>query len=226
MKAHSDPKVSGWYLVVGALLFVGMTVALGFISEDVTNHEPLTVVDAEISGWFNAHRSPPLTTAMLAFTSLGSTGVVILITVGFLIYLLARRRYFWIAAVLAAVPGGMLLNKLLKYEVHRARPQFDDPILTLTSYSFPSGHTMMATVLYGVIAAYLFSRTTDRRRRALIILAAALLMVLVGFSRICLGAHYFSDVLAAMAEGLAWVSLCLMVLYTIWQRYGKRKRAG
>jgi undecaprenyl-diphosphatase len=85
---------------------------------------------------------------------------------------------------------------------------------------------MMATVLYGVIAAYLFSRTTDRRRRALIILAAALLMVLVGFSRICLGAHYFSDVLAAMAEGLAWVSLCLMVLYTIWQRYGKRKRAG
>jgi len=53
----------------------------------------------------------------------------------------------------------LLLNKLLKYAFHRARPHFDDPILTLTSYSFPSGHTMMATVLYGVVAAYLLAKT-------------------------------------------------------------------
>jgi undecaprenyl-diphosphatase len=75
------------------------------------------------------------------------------------LYLLWRRRFYWLGALAASVAGGALLNKLLKYAFHRARPHFDDPILTLTSYSFPSGHTMMATVLYGVVAAYLLAKT-------------------------------------------------------------------
>lgn len=79
---------------------------------------------------------------------------------------------------------------------------------------------MMAAVLYGALAAYLFSKTTDRRRRLLIVLATGFLVALVGFSRMYLGAHYLSDVLAAMAEGLAWLSLCLTVVYSVWQRSG------
>jgi undecaprenyl-diphosphatase len=101
---------------------------------------------------------------------------------------------------------------------HRPRPHFDDPILTLTSYSFPSGHSMMATVLYGVLAAYLVANTSDWRLRALVILLAGLLIALVGFSRMYLGAHYLSDVLGAMAEGLAWLSLCLTFVYSVWRR--------
>jgi undecaprenyl-diphosphatase len=209
------------HLLAGLIVFATMTLTLGEISEDVINREPLTVADTQLSTWLHVRGSRPITNAMLISTSLGATWTVTCVAGGVLVYLLWRRRFYWFAAVASSVFGGMLLNKILKYAFHRARPHFDDPILRLTSYSFPSGHTMMATVLYGVLAAYLLAETKDWRRRALVILAAAFLIVLVGFSRIYLGAHYLSDVLGAMAEGLAWLSLCLTVVYSVW-----RKRNG
>jgi len=208
------------HLLAGLLVFATMTLTLGEIAEDVSNREPLTVADAQLSTWLHAHATPYLTSAMLVTTSFGSTLIVSCIATALALYLLWRRRFYWLAAAVSSVFGGMLLNKLLKYVFHRARPFFNDPILTLDSYSFPSGHTMMATVLYGALAAYLFSKTTDSRRRLLIVIATGFLVTVVGFSRIYLGAHYLSDVLAAMAEGLAWLSLCLTVVHSIWQRYG------
>jgi membrane-associated phospholipid phosphatase len=204
-------------LVTGILLFTTMTLILGEISEDIINHEPLTVADAQLSSWLHSHGTPSLTSAMFVATSFGSTATVTCIAVALGLYLLWRRRFYWLAAVATSVAGGALLNRLLKYAFHRPRPHFDDPILKLTSYSFPSGHTMMATVLYGVVAAYLLAKTPDWRWRVLIIMSASLLIALVGFSRIYLGAHYLSDVLGAMAEGLAWLSLCLTVVYSIWR---------
>jgi undecaprenyl-diphosphatase len=206
------------HLVTGLLVFATMTLTLGEISEDVINREPLTVADVQLSAWLHTHALPFLTGAMLVSTRLGSTLVVSCIAAGFAVYLLRQGRFYWLAAALSSVFGGMLLNKILKYAFHRARPHFNDPIMRLDSYSFPSGHTMMATVLYGALAVYLCSRTTDMRRRVLIIIAACLLIALVGFSRVYLGVHYLSDVLAAIAEGLAWLSLCLTVVYSVWQQ--------
>lgn len=207
--------------LAGVLLFAIMTLTLSGLSEGVVNHEPITASDVRFSNWLLAHRSPWLTSAMFMITSLGATGMVIGVTVIFLAYLLWRRRYYWFAAVVPTVFGGMLLNRLLKYAFQRPRPHFDDPILSLTNYSFPSGHTMAAAVLYGVLAAYFLAQAEDWPRRTLIIFAAALLITLVGFSRIYLGAHYLTDVLGAMAEGLAWLSLCLTLVYFVW-----RKRHG
>lgn len=232
MKARSGAKgFPGLHLLAGILVFTIMTLTLGEISEDVVNHEPITVADVQLSTWLHTHSSPPLTRTMLVITSFGSTTVVSCIGVVLGLYLLWRRRFFWFATALSAIFGGVLLNNLFKHIFQRARPHFSDPILTITSYSFPSGHTMMATVLYGVLAAYLISRTRDWRGRALIILSASLLIALVGFSRIYLGAHYLSDVLGAMAEGLAWLSLCVTVVYSIWrqqnpQGHGSLKKAG
>jgi undecaprenyl-diphosphatase len=209
----------GAYLAAGILVFATMTLILAAISEDVVSHGPLTVADAQFSTWLHAHGSPFVTRAMRVATSFGSTLPVTCIAVALALYLLwPERRPYWLAALVLSVPGGALLNILLKYAFHRARPHFDDPILTLTGYGFPSGHTMMASVLYGVVAAYLCAHTPDWRRRVLMVFSASGLIALVGFSRIYLGAHYLSDVLGAMAEGLAWVSLCLTVVYTIWQR--------
>jgi undecaprenyl-diphosphatase len=85
---------------------------------------------------------------------------------------------------------------------------------------------MTATVLYGVIAAYLLSKNKNWRQRLLILLVAGCLIVVVGFSRMYLGAHYLSDVLAAIGEGLAWLMLCLLTVYSIWQLRGETKKAG
>jgi undecaprenyl-diphosphatase len=219
MKNKFSSRDSRLQLLAGVIVFATMTLTLGEISEDVINREPLTVVDAQLSTWLHVHASRPLTTVMLVITALGATWTVTGIALTFLLYLFWRRRFDWLVAVASSVFGGMLLNKLLKYAFHRERPHFDDPILRLTSYSFPSGHTMMATVLYGVLAAYVFAEVKDWRARAMVTLAAGLLILLVGFSRIYLGAHYLSDVLGALAEGLAWLSLCLTVMYSVW---GKR----
>ncbi len=210
----------------GIVVFALMTLTLGEISETIINHEPLTIADAQFSTWLHARGSPFLTRAMFVATYFGATVTVTCISIVLGFYLLWRRRLFWLAALVSSVVGGALLNRLLKYAFQRPRPHFDDPILRLTSYSFPSGHTMMATVLYGVLAAYLISRTESVGTRVLVILSAGLLIALVGFSRIYLGAHYLSDVLGATAEGLAWLSLCLAAVYSVWRRHAKRKKAG
>ncbi len=218
MKKFSAKGLLKLHLLAGVLVFVTMTLTLGEISEDVIRHEPLTVADVQLSNWLHAHGSPLMTRAMFVATSFGSTLTVTSISIALGLYLLWRRRFYWFAAVASCVIGGVLLNNILKYAFHRQRPHFENPLLTLTSYSFPSGHTMMATVLYGVIAVYLFLRTEDWRWRAITILSASLLIALVAFSRIYLGAHYLSDILGAMAEGLAWLAVCLTVVYSVWQR--------
>ena len=125
-------------------------------------------------------------------------------------YLWIRRLRIWVLTLTLAVFGGMLLNFLLKHVFVRPRPRFDNPLLNLTTYSFPSGHTLMATVFYGTLGFLIVTRVRNWRRRGLAISATAAMILLVGFSRIYLGAHYLSDVLAAIAEGLAWLAFCLI----------------
>ena len=195
-----------------------MTLILGEIAEDVRDGEPLTITDVRFSNWLHTHAWAPLTKAMWVITSLHASLVVCGAALLLGIYLWRRRERYWVVALWLSVFGGLLLNKTLKLIFHRARPRFRDAAQLFTSYSFPSGHTMMATVFYGVLAAYFFATTKDWRRRVLIIFAAGFLILLVGFSRMYLGAHYLSDVLGAMAEGLAWLSLCLTAAYSLWPK--------
>ena len=204
----------GWHLLAGLMIFAIMTLLVGEIGERVASGHPLTVTDAKLSAWLYANRSPSLTRALRIATELGSTWIAIATAGVFGIYLLWRRQIYWLVVVWFSVFGGMGLNRLLKYAFQRPRPHFDDPLLSLTGYSFPSGHTMAATVLYGVVAVFLVARTKHLAARAIVILSAAALIAIVGFSRIYLGAHYLSDVLGAIAEGLAWLSLCFTFMYS------------
>jgi undecaprenyl-diphosphatase len=213
----TETRYYGLHLLAGLLIFIVTTLILSEIAEDVMNGE-FTIVDAQLSNWLHVHGSPALTTTLRVATYLGSTILVSSVAGVVGLYLLSKRQFYWLAAIWLSVFGGMGLNKLLKFAFHRPRPHFNDPILRLTGYSFPSGHTMMATVLYGALAAFLIAKVQSWRARLLIILAAGFLIALVGFSRIYLGAHYLSDVLAAIAEGIAWLSLSLTAVYSLWRK--------
>jgi undecaprenyl-diphosphatase len=209
-------------LVVGLLVFIGMTLILAGIAEYVVTGRPLILLDQQLSMWIARNRSPQLTTFFIIVTSLGSTAIAIVITTVVGIYLLRRRERRWFAAIILSIVGGVTLNRFLKLAFQRARPELDDPIRTFAGYSFPSGHTVTATVVYGVVALFLFTRVKSLRSRVIVITSATLLILLVGFSRIYLGAHYLSDVLAAIAEGVAWISLSFT--FVAWWRRMKMKR--
>ena len=207
----------GWHLVIGLLVFMAMTFVLAAISDEVMEGRPLTVMDADFSAWLQTTRTPARLNAMRYVTWLGSTVVASCITTVVGIYLLLSRRRYWFAALVLSVAGGAILNRLLKSAFQRTRPQLDDPVFTFTGYSFPSGHTLTATVVFGCLAALIVANIENRYARVIAIFSAGLLIALVAFSRIYLGAHYLTDVVAAIAEGIAWLSLCFTAVYALWR---------
>jgi undecaprenyl-diphosphatase len=122
-----------------------------------------------------------------------------------------------------AVGGAMLLNLVLKSAFERLRPRFENPVLFLETYSFPSGHTAASVAFYGVLAAFLVSRFHDPRRRAASVVGAIAGVALVAASRVYLGAHYLSDVLAAICSSTVWVVLCLAGGHAVVRRRLERK---
>jgi len=171
---------------------------------------PLAGPDHEVAGWFHAHLTRTFVTVLRAFTEFGSSewiGVVLFFAVLFFVW---KRWWPSLVTLIVAVPGGMLLNELVKVLVHRHRPFVDGPFVDWSGYSFASGHTIGATLLYGQLALFILPMIKGRRWRTLTVSSAALLIALVGFSRIALGAHFLTDVLAAIFFGIIWLAFCLI----------------
>ena len=108
---------------------------------------------------------------------------------------------------------------------HRPRPVFVHPLVTLSSASFPSGHAMGSTLFYLLLAGLLAVSVHRWRWRVLACVTAVGLALLIGLTRISLGTHYMSDVLGAMAAGVAWLALCLTAVETL-HRYHTQTRSG
>ena len=211
-------EVFGLHLTLGVAVLVAATAVFGRIAGDVVSAAPITRLDLALASHFHAYKHSCWTPLLLFVTHWHSTIGVLAMALLCAGFLAARRAWYWLLALVLAVPGGMLLNVLLKYTFQRARPHFDEPLLSLATYSFPSGHTLGATVLYGMLAAWAFSNTRRRPLRLLAVVAAASMIVLVALSRVYLGAHYLSDVLAAFAEGCAWLAICITAVSTLRRR--------
>ena len=224
LQARFSPEgYLGLHLTAGALVLICATWFFASLAEDVMEGAPLTVTDIQFSAWLHTHAMPKLTTLMLVITHIHSPTGISLMTFIAALYLIWRRHRYRLLGLLLSVLGGMLLNVLLKNLFHRARPKFDSQILTLSSYGFPSGHTMASTCFYGALAVLAVWKFKCWGFRLAAVGIAGLLILLVGFSRIYLRAHYLSDVLRAMAEGLAWLALCITGVNTIWRRRNRKK---
>jgi undecaprenyl-diphosphatase len=158
---------------------------------------------------------------MLEITALGTATVVLMIVCVAALFLTLTRHKYSALLLLVATAGGLFLDLLLKLRFDRPRPHIFTWGTQAVSSSFPSGHAMSATIVYGTVA-YLAARLQKRRwARWLTMLFAAIVIALICFSRLYFGVHYPSDVLAGVVIGLAWAAFCMATLEAI-QRYAQR----
>lgn len=205
-------RIGGLFVV-----FAAVTSVLVWLASTVQAGR-LLPFDEPVMVWLHARVSAPLTAMMLTVTQLGG-GVGVTILCAALIWLLVRRRHVaqgWFVAL--AVGGAGLLNVILKLLFERTRPDFWEHLVQETSYSFPSGHAMGSSALV-IACAFLAWRT---RWRWWTIWGGALFAVLVGVSRMYIGVHYPSDILAGWLVSFVWVALIHGVLY----RYIQHKQQG
>lgn len=201
----------GIFLVAGIVIAIAGTLAFAELGEYV-REGGTQKFDVAVLQWIGQHHTPLLTSAAVELTYLG-TGTVVLMVVGVAALFLWHTEHKHSARLLlAAVAGNILLNGALKLVFHRPRPEVFAWETIAVSSSFPSGHAMSATVCYGTVA-YLVARLQKHHwSRALTLTGAVILIFLICVTRLYLGVHYPSDVLAGMLVGLAWAAFCMATL--------------
>jgi membrane-associated phospholipid phosphatase len=191
-----------------AALFVGFATA---VELGVTER-----LDSRVVHWFADRRSPVMDFVMMEVTTLGN-GLVLTMIVGIVSLFLWLTNHRWSVYILiVGVMGGQVINNILKGMFGRPRPDTIEPVADVLTLSFPSGHAMSAIIAYGGVA-YLVGRLepTARLRRATWVTAAAMVMA-IGISRIYLGVHYPSDVLAGFIAGAAWLVFVAASVKAVW----------
>lgn len=144
-------------------------------------------------------------------TALGGTAVLTLLTTLVVLFLLLAGRWQLALFVLVAVGGGQIVSTLLKFGIDRPRPDLVPHLMRETSRSFPSGHAMMSAVTYLTLGSLLARILPQRRLKIFFLFTAILLTAMVGISRIYIGVHWPSDVLAGWCVGFAWAMGCWLV---------------
>lgn len=163
--------------------------------------------------------------AFALLTRLGDVETQTLLCIAVAAILQVRGKRLLAASWIAAVAGNGLLNRLLKGIFERSRPLHDHGWTLETSWSFPSGHSSGAVVTYGMLA-YLLSRATPRVWHLPLTLLAIAIALLVGYSRIVLQVHFFSDVLAGFVSGATWLIVCIATAEVVRAQLGRTSATG
>jgi membrane-associated phospholipid phosphatase len=199
-----------WKILAYAAIAAAACV-FALIAGNIAAGDPLAALDVHVTSWLGARRNPALTLLMIGVTHTHAPVPICAYASIMAVVLYRKAQQRWLLALALAVPAGLAINVLLKYLFRRARPVPDEPLMTLATYSFPSGHTAGTTLFYGVLAAYIVSQTRSTPLRTAAVLGWLCAVALVAFSRVYLGVHYLTDVVAAAAWACAWLGACLLV---------------
>lgn len=190
------------------VLFIAALSAAVFLGH-LLDQPWLIEADAAASRFMQRHASESLTAFMLAISLMHNTVAVWVASFALCGWFAWRRNARWFVLTLLVLPGGTVLNWCLKHVFQRARPTGGDYVHLLHSYSFPSGHTIFATLLYGLIALWLMTtRVRGQAARIAVVCIALACIATVACSRVYLGVHYLSDVSTAFGVGTCWLGLC------------------
>jgi len=212
----------GLHLTLGFVVSLAGLWVFGAITEDVIEHDPLTLFDVTLLNWLHARATPAGYAVASAVSLLGSPAALGAVALGGSLLLAIRRQWIILGGWVAAFAGGGLLDVLLKVVIRRPRPPYAAAFLTDSSWSFPSGHAMGSLIGYGMLAYVLVVLVMQRRALQLgVVLGTVVLIVAVGLSRLYLGVHYFSDVVGGYAAGVLWLSACISGI-----ELARRRRPG
>ncbi|MEA2508596.1 MAG: hypothetical protein QOG21_678 [Actinomycetota bacterium] len=198
------------------ILFIGAAGwMLGIIGQDVVARDDLELVDVPVNHFFIHHREPWLTTLMRAITTLGSARVLLPVAlVAGVVWWLRSHSFRPGLVLLAAYAGAVALSDALRLLVDRPRPPIAHMVGHFTGSAFPSGHAAQSIAVYGVLAALLAGSGASWTTKVMSWSAAFALAGIIGLSRIYLGAHWFTDVLAGWALGALWLFALVTALRT------------
>ncbi len=219
--------LQGFFGPLAAFITVGMVVAVvavavfAGIAEAV--EEGLTQsFDERVLQWFSNHRTPFLDEAMLEITTLGAGLVLVMIVVIASVFLWQTQHKWSAYLLLLATAGGKLINTLLKIFYERPRPSIVESLTAVHSASFPSGHAMSSMVVYGSVAYLVGRLEPGRHLKYTTWIVAAIVIAAIGISRMYLGVHYLSDVLAGFIGGLAWIAFLVATIRAL-QFFAERR---
>jgi undecaprenyl-diphosphatase len=194
-----------------ALVTVLALILFVWLAHEVTSGDAMRL-DTPIRNAVHARSSPPLTAMMRGVSLIGSE--VVLVPLGVILVwrlVAAKRRRAAVVFGVAAL-GAEALDQIMKLLFDRPRPEPFFGLASPITHSFPSGHAMVSCCFFGVLAMILAAREPSRARRISIFAAAAILVALMGFSRVYLGFHYPTDVLAGYAAAVVWLAVVRAVL--------------
>ncbi|HHP7233607.1 MAG TPA: phosphatase PAP2 family protein [Desulfobacterales bacterium] len=205
----------GIALLAAAAVTVAAIWGFAEIADEVLEGETLSF-DEKVVRWMRRPEAPSvlkgpqwLHEVGRDVTALGSYAVLTLVTLAVGSFLFLQRRYRTAVLVVAAAAGGGLISTILKSIFDRGRPDLP-AIVYVTSSSFPSGHAMLSAVVYLTLGVLVAELVEKRRLKLHCLLTAMLISFLVGVSRVYLGVHYPTDVLAGWLAGIVWAMLCWM----------------
>lgn len=221
-EAEQEPKPATLIEIATVAALAASIAALllfAWLASEMREGETLKF-DATVRGWVHQFASPAMTRAMTFVSLLGYDVLIaeLVLAIGIFLWLRWKRGAAWLAV---ATVGGVILDVVLKYSFHRQRPIpfFGD---APHSYSFPSGHALVSFCFYAVLAGLIADRVRPMFLRVLVGLMAVVLVIAIGVSRIYLGVHYPSDVIAGYLAAAMWVGT-ILTLDRIRER--RRRRA-
>lgn len=189
-------------ILVGTFLSILSMYLFYEVAENVLNQD-FHMLDVTLSEFIYQFRSPQMTLIMQIITNLISplvVGIVIFITM----ITVAKRNIRGFVSFILTLGVGFILNTVLKYLFSIPRPELS-PLLELSSYSFPSAHAMISLIFYGGLSYFIFTTIKSKLLALVFSLVSVFLIFLIGFSRVYLGVHYPSDILAGYLSGSFWL---------------------
>lgn len=193
-----------WFLLSFIFLF-------GFLSlfEDVILEKSIPSLDYIIVNWVYSFRTPVLNEIMKAITTLGNvSGVAIFLGIVLIALFFLKKKKYIIPIIISSVFGEVFVY-FMKIIAQRARPLTQNALITETDFSFPSGHAMIAITVYGFVLYFLIQACKERWQRIALVIVGGLLILSIGFSRLYLGVHWPTDILASYLLGGSWV--CFLI---------------